>query len=194
MRTLALLFSILLVGCQSTTGNSSFAPSVTNVALSKLAVISPNSTYVEDMLVEELNDYKINAISGRNIAAFASDVEELQKLLKQNGVSHLLLVNSQVGQQDVRYAGTINNTQTNVNVWNSYSASASSNSVSTPIYSSTNSAVAKGQLFTVDGELVWIADLVLEAQGTIYTGQKAMASGIADGIIDEMKKSKIVEK
>ncbi|AUI88883.1 hypothetical protein BS333_21145 (plasmid) [Vibrio azureus] len=194
MRTLVLLFSILLVGCQSTTGNSSFAPNITNIGLGKLAVMSPNNTYVEDLLVEDLNNNKVSAVSGRNIAAFANDLEELKSLLKKNDVSHLLLVNSQVGQEDIRYTGNINNSQANVTSWGSGFASASSNSISTPIYSSSNSAAAKGQLFTVDGELVWVADLVLEASGSLYTGKRAMASGIAEGFIEEMTKSKLIVK
>ncbi|WP_318439977.1 hypothetical protein [Photobacterium leiognathi] len=193
MKKIVLFLSLLLiVGCQSTSGSSSFSPAVSNVQITKLAVLSPENTYVEDILVEELNKENLPAISGRGITAFATDIESLKKLLKQGGISHLLLINSQVGKQDMHYAGTVNNLQTNISSFGFNSISATTSGLSTPIYSSTNSAAAKAKLFSVEGNLLWVSDLMLEAQGTLYTGKKAMASGIADGFVDEMKKSKII--
>ena len=193
MQKILLVLSFFFIGgCQSTTGSSSYSPEITNISISKLAVLAPENTYVEDILVEEINKEKISSVSGRGIAAFASDIESLKTLLKKGNISHLLLINTNVGKQNMHYAGTINNSQTNISSFGLNSISANTSGFSTPIYSSTNSAAAKAKLFSVDGELLWVSDLMLEAQGTLYTGHKAMASGIADGFVDEMKKSKII--
>lgn len=192
IKVFLLLPLLILAGCQSTSGESRFNPAVTNVNVGKVAVVVPNDTRTENNIVDRINAKGTQATALTRILEFVTDDSEIVSTLKANGITHVLVVSGNIGQENIRYAGSITNSYTNANAWGtaqSAYATANTSSYSTPIYSSNNFASVNGKLYSSDGELVWITDVELEAQGTIYTGVKAMSEGVAKGIVEEMKKS-----
>ncbi len=192
MNKIYLVLLLLLVGCQSTSGDSRFSPTATNVRVEKVAVLVPNDTRTENNLVKEINAQGTHAASMKRVLEFINDDAEIQNTLNANGITHVLVLSGKIGQESIRYAGSISNSNTNVNAWSTagtINATANTNSYSTPLYFANNYASVNGKLFKIDGELIWVTDVELEAQGTLYTGAKAMSEGVAKGIVDEMKKS-----
>jgi hypothetical protein len=192
MNKIYFLLLLLLVGCQSTSGDSRFSPTATNVRVEKVAVFVPNDTRTENNIVEGINAQGTDAASMKRVLEFINDDSEIQDTLNAYGITHVLVVSGKIGQENIRYAGSISNSNTNVNAWSTagtINATANTNSYSTPIYSANNYANVNGKLFRTDGQLIWVTDVELEAQGTLYTGAKAMSEGVAKGLVDEMKKS-----
>nr|WP_319552422.1 hypothetical protein [uncultured Vibrio sp.] len=192
MKRIYLLSILFLAGCQTISGSSRFNPEVTNVQVKNVAVLVPNDTRTQKSIVEEINNHGTQATELYKVVEFISDNSEIPNALKKGGITHILIVSGSIGKESTRYAGSINNAYTNVNAWgttqNVY-ATANTSSFSTPIYSSSNYASANGKLFEVDGPLIWVTDVELEAQGTFYTGAKAMSEGVAEGLVAEMEKS-----
>ena len=194
MKIFYLPLFLVLVGCQSTSGDSRFSPTATNVQVEKIGVLVPNNFRTEKNVIEGINDQGAQAVSLSRIFEFVKDESEIPKVLKTSGVTHLLVISGRIGQEDIRYAGSITNSYTNVNAWNPGYATASTNSYSTHIYSANNYAKVNGKLYKTNGELIWVTDVELEAQGTVYTGTKAMSEGVAKGLVYEMKKSGLLTK
>lgn len=189
MKRLYLLLVLVLVGCQSTSGDSRFSPTATNVRVEKVGVLVPNDTRTEKNIVDEINTKGTQAIALNRVLEFIKDESEIPNALRANGVTHVLVVSGRIGQENIRYSGSITNSNTNVNAWSTGYATANTSTYSTPVYSSNNYATVNGKLYQSDGELIWVTDVELEAQGTFYTGAKAMSEGVAKGLVAEMKKS-----
>lgn len=191
-RILLLLPLLILAGCQSTKGESRFNPIVTDVNVEKIAVVVPNDVRTENNIVDGINAQGTTATSLTRVIEFINDDSQIASTIKANGITHVLVVSGSIGQEDIRYAGSITNSYTNATAFGTTQtayATAYTNSYSTPIYSSNNFASVNGKLYSSNGELIWITDVELEAQGAVYTGVKAMSEGIAKGIVKEMKKS-----
>ncbi|HCG7079970.1 TPA: hypothetical protein NJ353_000357 [Vibrio parahaemolyticus] len=180
---------LLLVGCQTTSGDSRYSPTATNVQIEKVGVYVPNDFRTEKNVIDGINDQGTKAVSLSRTLEFVKNESEVPMTLKANGITHVFVVTGNIGREDIRYAGSINNSNTNVTSLGAGYATANTSSFSTPIYFSNNYAAVNGKLYQTGGDLVWVTDIELEAEGTIYTGAKAMSEGVAKGLVDEMKKS-----
>lgn len=192
MKKIYLSLLLVLVGCQSTTGDSRFNPEVTNVNVDKIAVLVPNDSRTESNIVDGIQKNGGKATNLTKVLEFIKEDSEIFNALKTNDVSHILIVSGRIGQESIRFAGSITNSNTNVNGWSTGQnifATANTSTYSTPIYAASNYAKVNGKLYSLDGQLIWITDVELEAQGTVYTGAKAMSEGVANGLVKEMKKS-----
>ncbi|NOH23861.1 hypothetical protein [Vibrio europaeus] len=196
MKKLALLASLLIVltGCQSTSGDSRFNPAVARTNVDKVAVFVANDFRTEKSIVERINKKGTQAIEVTRAIEFIKGEDKIQETLRGQGVTHLLMVKGTINEANTYYAGTITNSHMNFNSFGTGYGTASGSSYSIPTYGSNNYAHVVGELYDIEGELVWVTDVHLEAQGTMYTGQEAMSNGIAKGVVAEMAKSKLLAK
>ncbi|GEM79454.1 hypothetical protein [Vibrio superstes] len=188
---LVLAFSLVTVGCQSTNSKSRFAPTVTNVNVTKLGVFVANNFEVEDKLIEELTDENVDVVSVRTSIEFARTNEEMLDYIDKQGVSHVLVVKSSIGKTQKGYVGSFNNSNTDMNVWGN-TATASTTGTSTAMFSFDNSASVTAQLLDKKANVLWMSNVNLEAGGALYTHKSAMQNGVVEGIIEELEKSRIV--
>lgn len=210
MKLITIFLLFLVSGCQTIKSNSTVNPSINVRALDSVAVIAVNDSSLEQNVIDLLKKHNISAFSGTSLAAFVKNEEEFKQLLKVKDINYLLFIGSNVGKVNLSFIGLNTNTNTytsisntsyngnpyyvapsgGANIWN---VNTTSNTISTPMYNSTNNATSQSTLYNLNGDKIWFATINIDSQGTLYTGHSKMIEGISKGVIKELKKSNLIK-
>ncbi|MCJ8348031.1 hypothetical protein [Moritella sp.] len=206
-----IILSFSLLGCQTIRTSSTTNPEVNIPPIDSIVVFATNNSSLEHSVVTELNSQEVQAYSGKELSAFVNNWDEFKSLMLNKNITYLLLVSSQMNNQNSTMIGTTSHTNTIASITspsnnsnpffvspngtaNQWNINSNSYTTTTPIYNSTNHASSEAMLINSGDVKVWFATINIEAQGTLYTGHNKMIKGLTEGIIDELKKNSLIKK